>query len=284
MFSKLIFKQIPDEILIENINNFDLSQTLDCGQCFRWTKISDNSYQGIAYGKVLSIQQEKNNIILKNTNKEDFNNIWKNYFDLITDYSEIWKTLSNIHPFLSEAYNYCPGIRILNQEPWETLCSFIISQNNNIPRIKKIISNMCELFGDKIPNSENCFSFPSPKILAKLSENDLSPIKCGFRAKYILDAASKISNQEINLESIKNMSIYDAEETLKKIKGVGPKVAQCTLLYGFHRLEAFPIDVWLKKIMATYFQGKSPDLFGKYAGIAQQYLYHYSRMNADKLF
>lgn len=284
MFSKLIFRQIQDGILIENVNNFDLSQTLDCGQCFRWIKTSDNSYQGIAYGKVLYVRQEKNNIILKNTNKEDFNNIWKYYLDLDTDYSEIWKTLSNVHPFLSDAYNYCPGIRILNQEPWETLCSFIISQNNNIPRIKKIISKMCELFGDKISNSENCFSFPSAKTLAKLSENDLSPIKCGFRAKYILDAANKITNKEISLEEIKNMSIYDAEETLKKIKGVGPKVAQCTLLYGFHRLEAFPMDVWMKKIMETYFQGKSPNLFGKYAGIAQQYLYHYSRMNADKLF
>lgn len=284
MFSKLIFRQIQDGILIENINNFDLSQTLDCGQCFRWTKTSDNSYKGIAYGKVLNIRQEKNNIILKNTNKEDFNNIWKHYFDLDTNYSEILKTLSNVHPFLSDAYNYCPGIRILNQEPWEALCSFIISQNNNIPRIKKIISKMCEFFGDKISNSENCFSFPSAEILAKLSENDLLPIKSGFRAKYILDAAKKVSSQEINLELIKNISICDAEETLKKIKGVGPKVAQCTLLYGFHRLEAFPMDVWMKKIMETYFQGKSPDLFGKYAGIAQQYLYHYSRMNADKLF
>ncbi len=284
MFSTLTFEQIPNGILIKNLSNFDLSQTLDCGQCFRWTKTSDNIYQGIAYGKILNIQQEKNNIILKNTTKEDFDNIWKSYFDLDTNYSNILKNLSNIHPFLSDAYNYCPGIRILNQEPWETLCSFIISQNNNIPRIKKIILKMCELFGSKIPNSENCFSFPSAETLAQLNENDLSPIKSGFRAKYILDAANKIAKKEINLKSIKNMSIYDAEKALTKIKGVGPKVAQCTLLYGFHRLEAFPMDVWMKKIMETYFQGKSPDLFGKYAGVAQQYLYHYSRMNAEKLF
>lgn len=277
-------KETSDGIVIENVNNFDLSQTFDCGQCFRWNKISDNVYKGIAYGRTLHIIQDKNQILLKDVDTQEFHSIWENYFDLETDYHKIWGELSNVSPILSQAYEYCSGIRILKQEPWETLCSFIISQNNNIPRIKKIISKMCELFGDKLSDSEDCFSFPSAERLANLNEEDLFPIKCGFRAKYILDAANKVSNGEINLNSIKDMSLGKAQETLIKIKGVGPKIAQCTLLYGFHKLEVFPIDVWIKRIMETYFTGKSFSIFGKYAGIAQQYLYHYSRMNSEKLF
>lgn len=272
-----------NSIVIQDPENFDLSQTFDCGQCFRW-ELLNNKYYGIAYGKKLCAWQENNEIIFEGVDISEFQKLWENYFDLNTDYSKIGIELSKIDPLVSKAYNSYPGIRILNQEPWETLCSFIISQNNNIPRIKKIISRLCNLFGEKIEGTQSDFTFPSASVLSSLVEKDLEPIKCGFRAKYIIDAARKVSTGEINLNSISTLSTSEAEEELVKINGVGPKIATCTLLYGFHRLEAFPLDVWTKRIMNTFFQGESPTMFGKYAGIAQQYLYHYSRMHAVELF
>ncbi len=272
-----------NSIIIQNPENFDLSQTFDCGQCFRW-EIVDNKYYGIAYGKKLCVWQKDNEIIFENITIEEFHNLWENYFDLNTDYSKIGNELSKIDPLVHKAYNSYPGIRILNQEPWETLCSFIISQNNNIPRIKKIISRLCKSFGEKIEEAESDFTFPTASVLSTLVENDLEPIKCGFRAKYILDAARKVSKGEINLNFISTLFTDEAENELVKINGVGPKIATCTLLYGFHRLEAFPLDVWTKRIMSTFFPGKSPTIFGKYAGIAQQYLYHYIRMHSEELF
>lgn len=271
-----------NSVTLKNLKNFDLGQTFDCGQCFRFKQISENKFQTVAYKKVLKIIQNENEIIFENTSKSDFENIWKNYFDLETDYGVIWKELSRISPVLSAAYEFAPGIRILRQEPWETLCSYIISQNNNIPRIKKIIAKFCELFGARI--NENEFSFPSAERVATLKLEDLAPIKSGFRAKYILDAAKKVSSKEINLEDIGSLPLDDAMKILMKINGVGPKVASCVLLYGFHRFEAFPMDVWMKKVMNTFFQNKNIEIFGKYAGIAQQYLYNYSRAKANELF
>lgn len=272
-----------DSIIIQNPENFDLSQTFDCGQCFRW-ELVNNKYYGIAYGKKLCVWQKNNEIIFEGINIKEFQKIWKDYFDLDTDYSKIGNEISKIDPLVDKAYNSYPGIRILKQEPWETLCSFIISQNNNIPRIKKIISRLCKLFGEKIEETQSDFTFPSPSVLSSLAESDLEPIKCGFRAKYILDAARKVSKEEINLNFISTLSTTEAENELVKINGVGPKIATCTLLYGFNRLEAFPLDVWTKRIMSTFFPGQSPTIFGKYAGIAQQYLYHYSRIHSVELF
>lgn len=271
-----------NSIVLKDITNFDLSQTLDCGQCFRWEKINE-TYHGVAFGKVVYITQKNNKIIFENVSKEEFQNIWIDYFDLNSNYSTIWDNINYKNSFLIDAYKYAPGIRILKQDPWETLCSFIISQNNNIPRIKKIISRLCTTFGEKIQNS-NEFSFPSAYTLSLLNEKELSPLKAGFRTKYILDAAKKVSSGEINLNSIFDMSHSIASETLMKIHGVGPKVSECVLLYGFHKLDAFPIDVWIKKVMDFYFPKCSHKVFGEYAGVAQQYLYYYSRMNAESLF
>lgn len=271
-----------DSIVLKDITNFDLSQTLDCGQCFRWEKINE-TYHGVAFGKDVYITQKNNELIFENVSKEEFQNTWVDYFDLSTSYSKIWDNINYKNSFLIDAYKYAPGIRILKQDPWETLCSFIISQNNNIPRIKKIISRLCTTFGEKIQNS-NEFSFPSAYTLSLLNEKELFPIKAGFRSKYILDAAKKVSSGEINLNSIFNMTHSTASETLMKIHGVGPKVSECVLLYGFHKLDAFPIDVWIKKVMDFYFPECSHKVFGEYAGVAQQYLYYYSRMNAESLF
>lgn len=268
-----------ENVIIENVKNFDLDQTFDCGQCFRFEKINE-TFMGIVANKDIKLRQYGDKIIFQNTTYKDFKEFWYDYFDLDTDYFEICSKLSKLHPVLEKACLECSGIRILKQEPWETLCSFIISQNNNIPRIKKIIRSLCTLYGEK---TEYGFSFPSFKKIASMEISDLEPIKCGFRAKYILDAAKKVSNGFIDFENIKNSNYQDAKNSLMKIYGVGPKVADCVLLYGFHKLEAFPMDVWMKKIMNKFFKDKSPDFFGKFAGNAQQYLYHYTRMHPEIL-
>lgn len=268
------------QVVIEVASDFDLSETFNCGQCFRWNQISENEFVGVAFERVVKILKEKNKVILKGTSvSADFDSIWRNYFDLSTDYSAIKLSLSKLDSTLSLACKYAPGIRILRQEPWETLCSFIISQNNNIPRIKGIVERLCNNFGNEI--EPRFFSFPSNKRLAELNKSDLAPLKCGFRDEYILDAAKKVSSGEVDFEKIKNFPINEARSELMKIKGVGPKVAECTLLYGFHRLEAFPVDVWMKRALSTFFPEKDISYFGKYAGIAQQYIFHYSRMNPE---
>lgn len=270
---------INNNVVLSNVKSFDLNQTLDCGQCFRWEKEKSEAtvYHGVAYGKALTISQCNSTITLHNCSKEDFENIWSKYFDLNTDYCQIRKELSQLNPVLEEAQQYAPGIRILKQEPWEALCSFIISQNNNIPRIKGIINRLCENYGEKI--TDNNYSFPSAKVMAQFTAEDLAPLKSGFRAKYIIDAAQKVASKEIDLEFISNLPTADAQKELMKIKGVGPKVADCTMLYGMGKKECFPLDVWMKRAMEVLFPDLTPAHFGANAGIAQQYIFHYSRMH-----
>ncbi|MFI3325925.1 MAG: DNA-3-methyladenine glycosylase [Clostridia bacterium] len=262
--------------MIEIEKNFDLAQTLDCGQAFRWTQKED-FWLGCVKNKVLKICEKDDKIIL-DCDENDFEKIWKNYFDLNTDYIKIRTELSELSPVLKQAADFAPGIHILCQDPWEALCSFIISQNNNIPRIKGIIWKLCENFGEDLGE---IYSFPSAETVAKLSLDDLAPIKSGFRAKYILSAANAVLNQEIDMENLYTMPLDAARKELMKIKGVGPKVADCALLYGFHRTSCFPMDVWMKRAMETLFPNNSPEDFGENAGIAQQYIFHYSRMNPN---
>ena len=171
------------------------------------------------------------------------------------------------------------GIRILKQEPWEALCSFIISQNNNIPRITGIIDRLCSTWGEK--NEKGEYSFPSYEILAGLTVEDLAPLKAGFRSKYILDAAQKLKNKEIDLNKIYSATMDEAREELMKIKGVGKKVADCTLLYGFGRMEAFPVDVWVKRIVEELYPDGLPECIKGNEGIAQQYLFHWRRNSKE---
>ena len=266
-------------MIIENIKDFDLAQTLDCGQAFRWRELEDGSFKGVAFGRLVTFQKDDEKIIISGCGETDFEKIWRNYLDLDLDYSSIKSDLSKLHPTLADAARFAPGIRILNQEPWEALCSFIISQNNNIPRIKGIVERLCQSFGDPI-EGDFC-TFPSAERIAALSPEDLSPIRAGFRARYIIDGARKVANGEIDLEKVRFMEIEDARKELMKITGVGIKVADCTLLYGLHRLDCFPLDVWMKRAMATLFPEMNPSDFGKYGGIAQQYIFHYSRMHPE---
>ena len=265
---------IDNDLYIEGIKNLQLDMTLDCGQAFRWSSNDGVIWRGFAFGKNLELyMKDKSTLVLLNTSTEEYENIWKKYFDLERDYTEIIEKVSS-NDILKSASQYGSGIRILNQEPWETLCSFIISQNNNIPRIKGIIDRLCENFGEK---NGDYFTFPTAEKIATLSLDDLSILRSGFRAKYILDAAQKVASCEVNLEALKTMPLDDARNELMKIKGVGPKVADCTLLFSLEHIEAFPQDVWIKRAMEKLFDGNLPECALPFAGIVQEYIFYYAR-------
>lgn len=263
-----------NNVYIKNPECFDLKMTLDCGQAFRWQEIKDGVFEGVANDRFLRIEQNESEIILKDTSKNDFENFWYDYFDLKRDYKKIIEEISG-NKILKDASNYGKGIRILNQDPFEALCSFIISQNNNIPRIKGIIMRLSEKFGEKI--KDNYYSFPKADVLSRLNEDDLSDIRMGFRTKYILDASKKVANGEIVLEKLFDLDYETAQEELMKIKGVGPKVADCTLLFSLKHFSAFPKDVWIKRAMELLFPNGLPKAYEKYGGIIQQYIFYYAR-------
>ena len=290
-------------VRLGNINNFSVERIFDCGQCFRFDRVEnskhDAEFSGVAFGKVISVAQDGDTVYIYNSTSEEVNAIWRDFLALDEDYDAIARDIASRsdNPALSRAIEYGRGIRILRQEPWETICSFIISQNNNIPRIKKIISSLSERCGERIDVPPEMlphlspltvpYSFPTPEVLAELGVDGLSELKVGFRAKYIYDAATKAERGEIDYELLFNTEhTADALEHLCGIKGVGPKVASCALLFGFSRYDAFPIDVWIKKVIEKYFCDSSKKLsdfspaeLGKYAGIAQQYLFYYERWN-----
>lgn len=263
-----------DKVLIKNDGYFLLDQTLDCGQCFRFDKNADGVWQGIAKGKKLSCYDLGDTTVLL-CSKEDYLSVWRDYFDIDRDYSAVVESLKGDEVSYSAA-QYGKGIRILRQDKWETLISFIISQNNNIPRIKKIISSLCALLGDPTPGGG--YAFPTAEKILEAGEEGLAPIKAGFRTKYILDAAYRVYSGSIDLEHISDLSYEEAEEALMQIKGVGKKVASCVLLFGYGFLSAFPVDVWVKRVIEKYYdEDFSPDILGEYAGIAQQYLFYRER-------
>lgn len=253
-------------------NHFDLKQTFLCGQCFRWSENENGGFSGVAMGRRLELFQDGDEITLRGISEEDIP-LWSSYFDLETDYSEYIKRFS-ADETLRAACAHSPGIRILRQEPFETLISFIISQNNNIPRISGIIGRLCENFGEKIDGG---YAFPTAKKLCRITAEDLSPLRAGFRARYIADAVEKVNSGTVDFDEIAALPLDEARECLKRIVGVGDKVADCVLLFGFHKLDAFPKDVWIKRMMAEYYPNGLPDCTKGAEGIAQQYLFDYVR-------
>ena len=278
-----------NDIILHEYEIFVISQTLECGQCFRFTQIGEENYIIVAFGKILNIYCDGTDIVFKNTTEEEFNNIWYNYFDFGRNYNDIKKKISENDEILQKAVEYAPGIRILNQDRFECLISFIISQNNRIPMIKKVISNISKKYGRYIGSvdGEEYYAFPNPEELIKADEAGLMECKTCFRAKYIIDAVQKVIHGEINLNA-DDMDTETLRKMLMTIKGVGPKVADCTMMFSFGRCETFPTDVWVKRIMSElYFNGreasvkeihqKAEECFGDYAGYAQQYLFNYAR-------
>ena len=260
---------------IAGLHDFSPKETFFCGQCFRWAEEEDGAFFGVAFGRALRVRMETDTLLLEKVSQQEYEKIWRIYFDLGRDYEQVKARLSSLDPALREACCNAPGIRVLQQHDWEALCTFIISQNNNIPRITGIVQRLCANFGKEI--APGVFDFPSAQIISSLSVEDLSPLRCGFRAKYLLDAAQKVANGVLDLKVIRTLPLEQARTALMQIHGVGPKVADCALLYGMGRMDAFPMDVWMKRDMALLFPGKTPDFFGADAGIAQQYLFHYCR-------
>lgn len=261
--------------------DLDLAQTLDCGQAFRWQPAGQGSpaWEGAAFGQALCLVPEEGGLRL-NCSQDQAQKLWRRYFDLDEDYGRIRQELAEFSPVLAQAAAYAPGIRILRQDPWEALCTFILSQNNHILRIKSLVSRFCTLFGDPVPGSA-WRAFPPPERIARLDEEDLAPLRAGYRAPYVLAAARQVAEGRLNLEAIAREPAEYGREELRRLPGVGPKVAECALLYGFHKTECFPMDVWMKRAMARLLPGVRPEDFGPRAGIAQQYLFHYSRMHPE---
>ncbi len=256
-------------------SDINLYKTFDCGQCFRFADMGGGRFFGVAYGRALDITDTEGGFFIADMSAEEFDGKWRAFFDLDRDYEGVRRLLAATALPESALVNGA-GIHILRQDPWEALCSFIISQNNNIPRIKKIVESLCALLGEEL--AEGVYAFPTAKSVAEAGVEGIASIRSGFRAKYIVDAAIRVSSGELDLEALKQASFADANTALQSVMGVGPKVAGCVALFGLSFTEAFPIDVWIKRVIEKYFDSSfTPQIFGEYAGIAQQYLFYNER-------
>ena len=323
---KITFTVDPEDFVLRHI--------FECGQCFRWDPVSemgeepfrgeingvfpsgtDNAYIGIAGGRVARVSLDAScdagadacgkeaTLLIEQLNSpeesdDDDRSFWNNYFDLDTDYGAIKKSLSK-DEMIRRAIPFGHGIRILRQDPWETTVSFIISQNNNIPRIKRNIRDLSALAGERVSigsstngqtedsadqahkdNMKNIadndwYELPSPETLARMTVDDLAPVRLGYRARYLIETAQCVCERGLSV-------LY---EDLDSLCGVGPKVASCISLFGLGRRESFPIDVWVKRVMKELYGIEKPsemaafaeETFGEYGGIAQQYLFYYMR-------
>ncbi len=278
-----------NSVTLHDVGNFIPEQVFECGQCFRWNKTETDSYVGVAFDKVIEIKSSHNNITLFNTNLQEFNEIWQKYFDFSRDYSEILKQASS-HEIICKAAQYGSGIRILRQNLFETTISFIISASNNIPRIKQIVENLCKNFGKEITyNGQLFYSFPDFKSLDGITEEDLAPIRSGFRAKYIVDAVKRANSGLLDFEYIDSAPTDEGRKMLLEVKGIGEKVADCILLFGAGKFDVFPVDTWIDKAMRALYPEKCTnlkttrllgrELFGENCGMIQQYLFFYAREN-----
>lgn len=293
-------------VKLEGVENFSVRKTFDCGQCFRFDEVLDSIHEcefaGVADGKYISFAQDGDTFYIYNSTIEDYRKIWESFLSLDTDYNNINESILSLSDNVSlrDAVNLSSGIRILRQDRWEAICSFIISQNNNIPRIKKLVSALCYAcdenkseppenmkghIADAHIDIKGSFSpFPAADKVKELGVDGLFSLKTGFRAKYIYDAAQKVADGELCLDEIDtSMSLEKCSDILCSVKGVGPKVAACALLFGFGKLDAFPVDVWIKRVIQKYFdESFDPKNLGEYAGVAQQYLFYFERYLQNK--
>lgn len=279
--------------ILENINSFNLIDIFECGQCFRWNKEDDESYTGVIANNVLNVKSIGNKIIFKGICKGNIQDIVTKYFDLNRDYTKIKNKLSKIDSYMKNSIEYGEGIRILNQDLWETIISFIISANNNIPRIKGIIERLSENYGNEIIwNGKKYYTFPTPEELRNVSVEEYRKLGLGFRDIRVYETTKMILNKEVDLKKLFNEDTETVREELLKFSGVGPKVADCILLFStLKRFEVFPIDVWVRRVMNDLYIKNEDEKkvskkqileiadqkYGNLAGIAQQYLFYWRR-------
>lgn len=261
-----------------NSRNFSASQICQSGQCFRMTENrEEHKYSLIAFGKYLEVYQEGDTISFDCT-QEDFDNIWKYYFDMETDYDFIINSIDGNDSYLVSAANFGKGIRILRQDLWEMIISFIVSQQNNIKRIRKCINLLCEKYGEKrcTENGIEYYDFPTPEALANAALEDLYACNLGYRSRYIHATANSIFHREIDLEALYQMDYETAKQELLKLCGIGVKVADCICLFALHKTEAFPVDTHINQALAAQYPDGFPfDKYADYSGILQQYIFYY---------
>ncbi|MDR2345018.1 MAG: hypothetical protein LBE18_03040 [Planctomycetaceae bacterium] len=307
-----VTKNRTDQLTFESYlcpdSELSLTATFDCGQCFRWRRenadsdsdsfvpsqrrrdkvkrnnCNDNcdsdsignkiSYNGIVCGLPIRVYSDGVSVRAKGYGTIDF---WRNYFDLERDYKSILSQFGD-HPFTAAAIKFGCGLRVLKQDAWEMLVSYIISQNNNIPRISSSISKICAMCGERIEfDGLEFYSFPSAEKILKLNESELRQAGLGYRTDYLISVSQAAAEGKINLDEIKKLPTDEAREILLQLRGVGPKVANCVLLFGLGKLDAFPIDTWINKAAKYYGNNLDATRFGKYAGIAQEYIFYYIR-------
>lgn len=282
------------EYILKNAKSFELKDIFDCGQCFRWNEQQDGSYIGVFKNNVLNVSKENNDIIFKGICEGNIEEIVKDYFDLNRNYEEIKEVLSKIDDNLKNSIEYGSGIRILNQDLWETIISFIISANNNIPRIKGIIERISKKYGNEIEyNNEKYYTFPTPEQLKDVTVQEYRELGLGFRDIRLYETTKMIIEKQVDLEELrKNSNTQEVRDKLLTLSGVGPKVADCILLFSdLKRFEVFPIDVWVRRVMNDLYiknedenkvskkqiEKLAKEKFGDLAGLAQQYLFYWRR-------
>ncbi len=280
--------------ILKNPKTFNLKDIFECGQCFRWNKETDESYTGIWKENVVNIKKDGNDYVFTGISKNNFEEEIIEYFDLNRNYEEIKKDLSKIDEYMENSIKYGEGIRILNQDLWETIISFIISANNNIPRIKGIIERLSASYGKKLEwKGREFYTFPTPEELKNVTVEEYRKLGLGFRDIRLYETTQKILNKEINLEELcKNPNTEEVRESLLTLSGVGPKVADCILLFStLKRFEVFPIDVWVRRVINDLYlkeeneekvnkkkiENLAKEKFGEWAGLAQQYLFYWRR-------
>ena len=279
---------------IPKIETFQAQHIFECGQCFRWNQEKDGSYTGVFQNNVLNVKEEKAKITFQGICQKDIQEVVTEYFDLNRNYEEIQKTLNQVDDPLKQSISYGKGIRLLNQDLWETIISFIISANNNIPRIKGIIERISKQYGNEIEWKEkNYYTFPSIEQLSKASIKELRALGLGFRDKYVYETTQTILKREVDLEKLHlEKDTKKVQDTLLTLSGVGPKVADCIMLFStLKRLDVFPIDVWVRRVMNDLYihnpqeekvkkkeiEKLAKQKYGELAGIAQQYLFYWKR-------
>lgn len=254
---------------------FSAQKTFTCGQCFRWAPQPDGSYIGLVRGIPAQVWTEHDQLaICTSVNSLA---MWTDYFDCDTDYTAISRSFA-IDDFTTKAAAFGRGIRILKQEPWEALCTFILSQCNNIPRITGLVRRLCEQLGTPISfKDQTLYTFPEPEALAQCTLSDLQVLRAGYRAPYLLAAAQAMQSGELDFAVLNSLSTAEARKSIMKLRGVGRKVADCFLLFGLHKLDAFPVDTWMKKAAIYYDGDMLPFMDSPYAGVYQQYFFFYTR-------
>ena len=284
------------QYILKNQESFELKDIFECGQCFRWNEETDGSYTGVIKNAIINVKKEQENIIFIGKCEEEIKELVENYFDLNRNYEDIKEKLSNIDEYLKISVEYGKGIRILNQDLWETIISFIISANNNIPRIKGIIERISQKYGNEIKwNRKKYYTFPTPEQLKDVTVSEYRSLGLGFRDIRLYETTKMVLNKEVDLEKLRtNPNTQEVRNELLKLSGVGPKVADCILLFSnLKRFDVFPIDVWVRRVMndlyikendeakvsKTKIEKIADEKFGNIKGLAQQYLFYWRREN-----